>query len=192
MEYYQRFIEIAPTERFRNGNVILRYITEIDIEDYIRWMTIENEWRDWDAPWEEDNSAEFIERQRAAVKVSPSAYGKLEIYTLTGRHIGWVSAYNIDGDKNRRAVGIDVVPVEYRGKGYGESALTLFMAYLFETENTLYTQTWSGNAAMIRLAAKIGFIEFERITDLHIVRGKKYDALTFSISRDDFFTRYSV
>ena len=40
-------------------NIILRDMIESDIEDYVRWFTVEREWENWDAPWEkEDTDAE--------------------------------------------------------------------------------------------------------------------------------------
>lgn len=175
----------------KNDSIILRYIKDSDIEDYIRWTTVETEWCNWDAPWEEGNDwDDFVGKQREAVNKTPLAFGKLEIEDISGRHIGWVSSYYIGGDKTKTAVGIDLPSIIDRGKGYGENALSLFMAYLFNSKSVLYTQTWSGNTAMLRLADKIGFIEIERIKDLREVRGGVYDALTFSTSRDGFFQKY--
>jgi len=192
----------------KNENIVLRYIEESDIEDYIRWVTVETEWRDWDSPWEwtryRDLNAYndgFIKQQRFAVERPPKfIYRDLEIDTITGRHIGWVKSYYIDGDREKTAVGIVIPYISDRGKGYGESALTLYMAYLFNAKNaltdtyteTLYAETWSGNAAMIRLAEKIGFAEVERKIERHEVRGQRYDALTFSISKEYFFEKYEV
>ena len=173
-----------------NKNIILRYIKAEDIADYIRWTTIETEWCDWDAPWEEDNLDEFVERQRIAIKEIHQIYGKLKIDTIEGRHIGWVSSYFIDADKTKLGVGIDIVSIDDRGKGYGENALTLFMAYLFKVESKLYIQTWSGNVAMLRLIEKIGFSEINREKDCREVRGKKYDAITLSITKEDFLSKY--
>ena len=175
-----------------NGNISLRYINENDIEDYIRWTTVETEWNDWDAPWEIDDGDEFVMRQKAAIDKVPSVFGKLEIDTSTGQHIGWVSSYYIDSDSEKLAVGVDIPPIDARGKGNGYSALSLFMAYLFDQRNksTLYTQTWSGNISMIRLAEKIGFHEVERIRNSREVRGSHYDGLTFSISKEYFFEKH--
>ena len=90
------------------------------------------------------------------------------------------------------AVGIDIPSVDARGKGFGENALSLFMAYLFNncSKDILYAKTWSENKPMLRLAEKIGFVEIERISGLREVRESKYDALTFAISKQDFFSKY--
>ncbi|MCL2628391.1 MAG: GNAT family N-acetyltransferase [Oscillospiraceae bacterium] len=176
----------------KNGDIVLRYIKEDDIANYIRWTTVETEWTEWDAPWEDDDGNDFVERQRAALKETPNVFTKLEIDTNSGQHIGWVSSYCIDRDKNKTAVGIDIPPIDFRGKGYGERALSLFMSYLFSSCNKeiLFAQTWSGNTSMIRLAEKIGFAEIERIINYREVKGKKYDALTFSMTKETFFKKY--
>jgi len=175
----------------KNNGVVLRYIREDDIADYSRWLTTETEWGDWDAPWEENNPHEFLDRQKASLSKTPEIHWKLEIDTLVGRHIGWVSSYDLTGSVEGLAVGIDIPPIEERGKGYGRDALALFMAYLFEKlgVGSLYTQTWSGNTAMVRLAEKVGFRVAERLEGVREVRGSRYDALTFSVTREEFFSK---
>ena len=56
------------------------------------------------------------------------------------------------------------------------------MAYLHSLGfDELYTQTWSGNERMIRLAEKLGFTECGRELKERTVRGQQYDGLTFRI-----------
>jgi len=97
-------------------------------------------------------------------------------------------------DEGWVAVGLDIPPRDKRGRGYGKAALCAYMDYLFDKldVDVLYTQTWSGNLPMISLAAKIGFAEVRRIKDLREVDGKRYDALTFAITREDFRRRHCV
>ena len=175
-----------------HGSVILRPVKESDIADYEAWFTTDVEWQNWDGPWEvwtEDNVKEFIEIRRFATTFTPEIYDKLEI-EVDGRHIGWVSRYvmvcnDFDG---KTAVGLNLPPGDVRGRGIGHVALVLWLTYLFDKldKDILYTQTWSGNFPMIALAKKIGFSEVRRIKDLREVHGQKYDALTFSISKDEF------
>ena len=171
----------------KNKNTILRYIKEEDINDYIRWTTVETEWNKWDAPWEDDDFSEFVEWRKDDLKETPKNFTRLEIDTITGQHIGWVTTYFIDKTREKTGVGIDIPSISDRGKGYGENALSLFMAYLFNTQETLYTQTWSGNNPMLKLAKKIGFVEVERNKNYRMVKGEYYDGLTFSISKNNFF-----
>jgi len=176
--------------QLKNEKITLRYIKESDIENYIKWTTIETEWQNWDAPWEWPND-KYLERLKDSLKKKPN-YGRLQIITPAGEHIGSVNSYYIEGDKNKLAVGIGIPPLEARNKGYGFSALTLLMKHHFKSRDMLYTQTWSGNYPMMALATKLGFNETKRIKDLHEVNGKKYDAITFVITKDEFSKIHEV
>ena len=80
------------------------------------------------------------------------------------------------------AIGLDIPCVDYRNHGCGTEAFQLYIDYLKEHGyRRFYTQTWSGNQAMIKVAGKLGFIETARIRDCREVNGKKYDAITFRL-----------
>lgn len=56
--------------------------------------------------------------------------------------------------------------------------------YCFENGmNELYTQTWSGNARMLRCVEKLGFVECDRDVGALEIDGQKYDGLTFKINK---------
>jgi RimJ/RimL family protein N-acetyltransferase len=118
---------------------------------------------------------------------------------ITGRHIGGVKSYHMNGDRDKTSVGVVLPSISDRRKSFGESSLVLYMNYLFSTKNrltdthteTLYAETWSGNTAMIRLADKIGFFEVERKVKRHEIRGQWYDDIIFSISKKPFFDKYA-
>lgn len=183
-------------------NIILRDMIEPDIEDYVRWFTVDREWENWDAPWEKEDTNEETERNRwteyyESVKDHPeeALRWKFEI-EWNGRHIGWVSSYcidekyewigkNKDGQKAYRAIGIDICESNLCGKGIGTIALDAFINYYFENgANEIYIQTWSGNVRMIRCAEKLGFTECNRHVGTREVDGQKYDGLTFKIEKD--------
>ena len=182
-------------------NIILRDMIESDIADYVRWFTTETEWSKTDAPWEPIESDEETERTSwreyyESVKDLPDDVRrwKFEI-EWNGRHIGWVSAYPIDGsfewiDEVRdgqivhRAIGLDICESDVWGQGIGTNALRAFMYYYFENgADALYTQTWSGNTRMIRCAEKLGFVECSRRVGVRVVEGQAYDALTFRLGK---------
>ena len=86
-------------------DIILRDMTEADIEDHIRWNTVETDWTHWDAPWESEpdllnfNPEEFrndIFKKLSEPKDEPR--WKFEIETAEGIHIGTVSSYMINED----------------------------------------------------------------------------------------------
>ncbi|MCL2406757.1 MAG: GNAT family N-acetyltransferase [Defluviitaleaceae bacterium] len=180
-------------------NVTLRPFSESDFSDVIRWFTVDTEWSEWDAPWElwgEDDVITQLEwRGKLLAKnilTAPKYHSPMEIDTPDG-HVGWVSCYRINGvDDGVVAVGINIPPQAARGKGYGKTALILYMSYLFDRADIseLYTQTWSGNYRMIKLAEAIGFEEIGRIRGIRRLNGERYDALTFIITKEEFIGKY--
>lgn len=172
-------------------------MTAADIEDYVRWHTVEKEWQNWDAPWEKEDADEAIQRrewtayyEKGKHRSDDAFRWRMEI-EWNGRHIGWVSAYCIDenyewigairdGQRSYYAVGIDICEPNAQGKGVGTNVLRAFMNYcLGSGVDELYTQTWSGNLRMIRCAEKQGFALCRRNIGIREVDGQKYDGLTF-------------
>ena len=187
----------------RYESIILRDMIRTDIEDYVRWFTVQTNWSCWDAPWEPIDTDETAERESwsryySHVSTLPddAVRWKFEI-VAGGKHVGWVSSYLIDenyewrsadrvkdGQTVFRAVGIDVCEDAVWGSGVGTNALRAFVQYLFANGfDTLYTQTWSGNARMLRLAARLGFTECNRRCDAREVNGTRYDALTLMLAK---------
>lgn len=191
----------------KHQNIVLRDMRESDIEDEIRWYTVETQWALWDAPWEmEEVLREFDPEKHRQSSLEWIAARKpdhrlsLEVETADGVHIGSVSAYCINedfnwqkvtGEEERRklnwAVGIEISESAYWSAGWGTQALTAFIRYHLEEGYTnLYTQTWSGNFRMIALAKKLGFVECNREHGNRQVRGGTYDGLTFRLDEAAF------
>lgn len=176
--------------------VILRDMIESDIDDYVRWFTSETEWMNWDAPWEneEEDAAPDPDRERkdwaacyeAQKKLTPDAVRFRYEIEADGAHIGWVSAYTdlgyLDNPEEIPALGIDLPDPNVRGKGIGAQALRLFIHYYVKKGyRSFYTQTWSGNVRMARLAEKLGFREVCRKRDYKQVNGEWFDAVTWRL-----------
>ena len=172
--------------------VVLRDMKQSDIDDYVRWFTVETEWSDWDAPWEPIDSD--IEEERRSwtayyesVKNQPedAIRRKFEIEE-DGRHIGWISRYTdldyLENEEKIPAIGLDIPDKECRNHGSGTKAFQLFLDYLKEHGyRSFYTQTWSGNKRMMRVAEKLGFKEVYRIKDHREIDHEKYDAITYRL-----------
>ena len=182
--------------RIELENIILRDMIESDIEDYVRWFTVEREWENWDAPWEKEDTDEDSERRRwtesyESRKDRPDDVRRyrLEI-EWNGRHIGSVNAYHIDenyewigaaesGQTVHLAVGICLYEPNLWGNGIGTNALCAFINYQLKIgADEIYTQTWSGNVRMIRCAEKLGFVECNRNVGTREVDGQQYDGLS--------------
>ena len=190
-------------------DLILRDITEEDLARHLYWETIENEWQLWDGPWEYEGLSEAerlaqahayveklrrrMEQLRALPPDAPRTTFHIAEKSRPEHAIGWVSSYAIDDDftyttgAGHRAVGIDIPDMQARGKGYGAQALGAFVAYLLDTGlETVYLQTWSGNERMVHLAEKLGFEACCRKKELRLVRGQRYDSLTFRLNVSQF------
>ena len=176
--------------------VILRDMVVSDIEDYVKWFSDQseqNDWTNWDSPWEQVETT--VEEERKSwtdyfryLQTLPPNYTrwKFEI-EADGQHIGWVSAYTdlgyVDNAEETPAIGIDIPDRAYRNCGYGKQALKLFIDYFRNKGYTVvYTQTWSGNFPMIKLAQSLGFVEYVRVKDMREVNNQKYDAITFKLT----------
>ena len=106
---------------------------------------------------------------------------------LDGRHVGWVSRYfdlgYVDNPEKIPAVGIDLAEPDARNHGVGTEAFRQFIDYLrAHGAKCVYTQTWSGNHAMLRSAEKLGFVPYACAKDLRTFRGKTYDAVTLKLT----------
>lgn len=185
----------------KSENIILRDMIESDIEDYVRWFTVDREWENWDAPWEKEDTDEETEhtswrKYYESVKNLPDDVRRWKFEIVwNGRHIGWISSYPIDenyewigeiqdGQTVYRAIGIDICEPDVWGNDIGTNVLRALINYYFENGvDELYTQTWSGNTRMIRCASKLGFVEGNRYVGKREVEGKTYDALTFRLEK---------
>lgn len=184
--------------RLENDKVLIRKMVASDIDDVICWNTVETEWMKWDAPWEHEISEEY-DWDAYRVRKTEEIHKDMDDIKLQMRlevcicnkeetHIGAVSCYFLDDDYRIDdkgagiAIGMDICEAKYRGNGYGSSTYRLYLAYLKELGyKTVYTQTWSGNLPLIKMALKLGFQECNRYIGIRSVRGKRYDGLTFKI-----------
>lgn len=88
----------------------------------------------------------------------------MEIDTRDGRHIGWLNAYHRERDPHATEIGISIQEDEEWGKGVGSEAFSLWMDYLFRELNLtrIGFTTWQGNPGMLKVGAKLGFVEKAR------------------------------
>lgn len=176
-------------------NILLRDMMEEDIEDYVRWFTVQTEWAKFDAPWEpiepdESTRESWTEYYNEVKNLSEDILRwKFEI-EVNGKHLGWVNSYLIDENYEwvssdiapkdaRRAIGINICENDFWSKGIGTNALeALTKYYLNFGYKEIYTQTWAGNIRMLKVAAKLEFQICHTRKDFREVNGRRYDALT--------------
>ena len=189
----------------RYRDIILRDLRESDVEDEIRWNTVEIAWMDWDGPDLQPDKPFDIqtcrEDFRAELEMPKTGFRKsFELDTVDGRHIGTVSCYPTGADfqylrwkETEEAgeywytLGISICESDLWCRGLGTQALTAFcLHFLNHGKTNLRLQTWSGNVRMVRCAEKIGFVEVNRFIGNRHIRGGVYDGLTFQLDLDRF------
>lgn len=189
----------------RYRDIVLRDLRVSDIEDEIRWNTIETAWMDWDGPDlspDRTFEEESCRREMLALleKCSQGMRRSFELDTADGRHIGTVSCYPTDENyqhitwketENRNqfyyTLGIVICESNLWCRGLGTQALTAFCKHFLDHgKMNLRLQTWSGNYRMVRCAEKVGFVECNRFAGNRHIRGGIYDGLTFQLDLDRF------
>lgn len=181
------------------GKIInLRSFQESDIEDYIRWFTLETEWLNWDAPWEDYSDFDTeqyrnLQLQRLKDPEEPAFHHRLEIENKDLEHVGLVGSYYIDRNYNLGnsqdylTIGIDIPPINQRGKGYATEAWILYITYIFEQGHAeVYTQTWEGNARVMGLMKKLGFELVNVAESKYIVQGTPVDYYSYKLIKKKF------
>lgn len=191
--------------RLEGLRIYLRDTRLSDLEQRRHWELVDTEWKDWDAPWMYQGMDEEALEQESERYLSTLArrlerfqsldedtfrYG-FEIILKEGeRHIGWVNCYDINErydwtpgiNSLGKAIGLVIPGLSDRSKGYGAEALLAYMDYFRSIGyRELYTQTWSGNHPMVRVAERLGFHLIQRKKNSCKVRGERYDGLTYLI-----------
>lgn len=185
-------------------SVVLRDMIESDIEDWVRWETVDTEWMDWDGPDLEAPpfvESEFRAECEALLNEQRTGFRNFfELATSDGKHIGMVVS-GLTGDnlkylsraeiesgvRSYPTIGIVICESCDWSRGLGTQALTAFCRHFLNHGKTeLRLQTWSGNIRMVRCAERIGFMECNRIEGNRHIRGGVYDGLTFQLDLERF------
>ncbi|GAB6101540.1 GNAT family protein [Thermococcus atlanticus] len=176
----------------RGRKVILRDGTEEDAKAYVRWMR-EGEWREYDAPWEEDFVSDDESRIRERffrmyLEDRETPRSRAIIATVRDEPIGWVVRYTENEHYSVWWVGIDICEDEYLGRGYGSEALRLWIDYLFSNSgiHKIALSTYSFNGRMIKAAKKLGF-KLEGVErEVIYWKGEWVDKLRFGMLRKEW------
>jgi len=169
--------------------VTLRTPLPKDVEDYHRWNDPDLPAWELDAPWFDDDLTGVIAELRGwlMTRTGPP-YHRLEIDTVDGIHIGWVTVYIQNDDPHYSEFGIDICEEIYWGKGYGTEACRLWVDYVFMEFNLsrLGFSTWSGNQGMIGIGKRLGFTKEACIRNACEVHDRFHDRIKMGILRDEW------
>lgn len=175
--------------------VLREYSPDPDDADFYQWWNL-LEWQYYDEPDQpvagvscEAYERRLEERRRHPAEPDPSTQA-WQIDTVAGRHIGFVSTYDLDERARRASVGIGLPEEETWGQGYGTEAMELLLGHLFGelALEEVQTVTWTGNVRMKRVAVKCGSKEVgrSRYDTEFSVRGEPLERIEFSISRGEW------
>lgn len=178
-------------------SITLKSFTELEIEDEVRWMTVETQWMREDTPWEEPESIDPVDLRKQMQEIMTNDYqsfvqSRSEIF-VKEKHIGFVTIYPLTTadyyfehqdteQKYEYAVGVEICEPAFWGCGYGTEALTAWV-HFWENQGikVLYLETWSGNNRMIKCAEKCGFSLLGQKTQTHVVENEYVHSLLFQI-----------
>lgn len=178
-----------------NG-ILLRDWTIDDLDPFARWMQPGQMWQELDGPYFKKPSGnditELVARIRARIEAGNFSQPRQNLVIAEREHnqfIGQVSRYWISEETHWLAAGIVIYDPALWGRGFGTLALGLWTDYLFQAFPgivRLDLQTWSGNAGMMRVAAKLGYCLEGQFRKARIVAGAHYDAMGYGILREEW------
>jgi ribosomal-protein-alanine N-acetyltransferase len=137
-------------------------------------------------PNDEERMQRFLQNTRSS---SNSQVVLAIIDKQTDKHIGNLSLQNINWISRNAEFAILLGDKEFWGKGIGEEAAKLVVAYGFERLNLhrIYCGTLAGNKGMQKLAQKLK-MEQEGVRREAIFKEGKYeDIVEFGVLKNDFF-----
>ncbi|WP_310832869.1 GNAT family N-acetyltransferase [Paenibacillus pedocola] len=178
----------------RGEKVVLRDLTESDIRKiyYHYYEAEDQEFQRWDGPYEpleELSYEQFAGKYQGALALAGTDEPRNRlIIEIDGELKGTVGRYWVSEATNWFEIGIVIFDSRYWSGGYGTEAFKMWMAYLFNSLDTVHLGigTWSGNVRMMGLAAKCGMVEEARVRKARIVRGEHYDAIKMGILREEW------
>ncbi|WP_291584146.1 GNAT family N-acetyltransferase [Clostridium sp. UBA6640] len=109
------------------------------------------------------------------------------IDTLDGVHVGRINILLDDHKNGTFGIGIKI-DRDYRGKGYGTSAMKILLKYGFMEKrlNKYSVSVLEGNEGSIKMHKKLG-CEQEGILRQNVyTNGKYYDEIYFGLTKDDY------
>ncbi|MEO6054543.1 MAG: GNAT family protein [Chthoniobacterales bacterium] len=180
---YQPFLE---SERLR-----LRPLTEADVDgDYALWLNdpeicAQNSHATF--PMSQENLRSFV-TQASQSKTQVT----LAIELKDGnRHIGNISLQSIQWIARNAELAILIGAKDCWGKGYGAEAATAIVEYGFQRLglHRIHCGTYSGNAGMANVAAKLGFKEEGLRRQAAFKDGTFLDVIEYGLLADEFGRR---
>ena len=109
------------------------------------------------------------------------------IETIEGNSIGGINLNSINERNGTFSIGI-VVDKEYRGKGYGTSAMKILLKYAFLERrlNKFNDYVLDGNEGSAKMLKKLGCIQEGIRRQVVYINGQYKDFILFGLTKDEF------
>lgn len=185
---------------------------EIDYTDYfwqdekVRLRAIQEE--DWESCYISDFDTPARILLECAVELPPTILGAKKfvednanftstngrimftIENLDGDSIGGINLNSINERNGTFSIGI-VIDKEYRGKGYGTSAMKILLKYAFLERrlNKFNDYVLEGNVGSAQMMRKLGCIQEGVRRQVVYVNGKYLDFILFGLTKDEFIEK---
>ena len=173
---------------YKDQELTIRPIQEKDLKRLWELIYKEDnpEWKQWDAPYFSHKSMSYEHFLKEAESWI-DAKSRWVVCVNNDVH-GTVSYYYEDEQKNWLEMGIIFYEGNNWGKGYGTTALKLWVNHIFTQLPVVRVglTTWSGNKRMIRVAEKLGMTMEGRIRNVRYYNGKYYDSIRMGILREEW------
>jgi len=156
--------------RIEGARVVIRDAAPRDVDILAFWLEPDNRWQELDGPVTDlPNPAgrDNILAERRAIVTARSLPVPRTVLSIADREsdemIGQVMLDSGTGQSaGEPRASIVIFNPDFWGYGLGHEALGLWIDYLFDAmpdRDRIELEMWSGNAGMVRLAAKLDFIE---------------------------------
>lgn len=169
----------------------LRDLRRDDLPLLRHWMQPEQDWHRWDAPYFPKDTAEQVDayvdglaHTLNSLSEPRTAFVIAEDDVLVGQ-TSWHWEHEPGGWAR---AGLTVYDPDVRGRGIGTTALARLTDHVFENTHAhrLDYATWSGNEAMCRVGAKLGWSREAVIREAREVRGERYDSVMYGLLRSEW------
>lgn len=181
------------TIRIEGIRIVLRDATLDDLGPLAHWLQPGHRWHELDGPMYDQpppgEVARILDDRRALLASAerPRPRTNLSIAAIDSEimlgQVTWSGIVSATG------LNIVIYNPDLWGYGLGYEAFGLWCDYLFEEApalNHLHLETWSGNAGMVRLAKKLGFVEQSRDRRSTVVGGRRFDSLRYALDRGEW------
>lgn len=181
---------IDETAWIEGVRLVLRDVRSDDLDVLAYWLQPKQRWQELDGPMYDQpppgEVARILDDRRALVasanRPRPRTYlsiAAIDSDVMFGQ-VTW------SGIASATGLNIVMYNPDLWGYGLGYEALGLWCDYLFgevPVLNALQLETWSGNAGMVRLAQKLGFVEQSRDRRSAMIGGRRFDSLGYTLDR---------